>query len=59
VTECLLTKPCYRELAHESISDNASHYTAGAVDKNGNWLESVHIDAEEEPKADKKKKDSK
>jgi hypothetical protein len=54
-----LTKPCYRELAHESISDNASHYTAGAVDKNGNWLESVHIDAEEEPKADKKKKDSK
>ena len=51
-----------RELAHDSSSDWTSHYTAGAVDKNGKWIESVHINAEDEPKEEKKidkKKDSK
>jgi len=43
-----------RELPHESNSDWSSHYTAGAVDKNGEWISSVHIHAEEEAKEDKK-----
>jgi hypothetical protein len=52
-----------RELAHDSSSDWASHFFAGAVDSNGQWISSVHIHAEDEPKEDKKvekkKKDSK
>lgn len=54
-----------REMAHDSSSDWTSHYTAGAVDSKGEWLSSIHVHAEDEPKEDKnvetkrKKKDSK
>lgn len=52
-----------REMAHDSSSDWASHYNAGAVDSKGEWLSSIHIHAEDEPKEDKevekKKEDSK